>query len=167
MEPHILLTGVALFLFSLTLHVILWRWRHPQQQILCFLLLFLLPLPLLALGLYGFYKYFPLGNFLSIGLVHIALCCAYIQTYPACQALSPSLMVLLLVGNAMPRGMTEGEICARFASEILLENRIQDLLASGFIRETGGQFEITFRGLLLVSPGIVLRKILGLSAGKG
>lgn len=151
----------------MSLHVVLWRWRRPQQQIGWFLLIFLAPLPLLALVLVRWYSYLPLQDFLFVALAHLSLSCAYIQVYPACQALSPSLMVLLFVGDSMPRGMTEEEIQARFSRQALLGNRIQDLLVSGFIRESKGQFEITPQGLLIVLPGIFLRKMLGLAPGKG
>lgn len=151
----------------MALHVVLWRWRCPQQQIGWFLIIFLAPLPLLALVLFRLYPTLSVQDFLFMALAHLALSCAYIQIYPACQALSPSLMLLLFVGNSMPGGMTEDEIQARFSREILLGNRIQDLLVSGLIRESGGQFEITLQGLLIVLPGIFLRKMLGLTPGKG
>lgn len=167
MSPSILIVVALLFLFSTALHVILWRWRRPQQQIGWFLIIFLTPLPLLALAGVRLLPYLSLQDFLFIALAHLALSCAYIQIYPACQALSPSLMVLLFVGNSMPDGMTEAEIQARFSKKILLGNRIQDLLVSGFIREGHGQFEITPRGLWIVLPGILLRKMLGLAPGKG
>lgn len=151
----------------MSLHAVLWRWRRPQEQIRWFLLIFLAPLPLLAFALVRMDPTLPLQDFLLVALAHLALSCAYIQIYPACQALSPSLMVLLLVGDSMPKGMTEDEIQARFSREILLGNRVQDLLISGFIRKSNGQFEVTLRGLLIVLPGIFLRKMLGLAPGKG
>ena len=167
MRPSILIVVALLFSFSMALHVVLWRWRRPQQQIGWFLIIFLTPLLLLTLAWFRPVSYLSLQDFLFVVLAHLSLSCAYIQIYPACQALSPSLMVLLFVGNSMPDGMTEAEIQARFSREILLGNRIQDLLVSGLIRENKGQFEIAPQGLLIVLPGIFLRKMLGLTPGKG
>ena len=103
----------------------------------------------------------------SIGLLHIALSLAYIQIYPASQAASPSLKILLLVKESMPVGMTENEIQTCFNPKELLEARIQDLVDSGLVRQTDDKLELSPCGYGLVLPFIVLRKLLGLQAGQG
>lgn len=103
----------------------------------------------------------------AAGLLHAALSSAYIQVYPASQADSPSLRVLLLVGTSMPVGMTENEIQASFNEDALLESRIQDLVESGLVTESRGKLELSAEGRFLITPFILLRRMLGLEAGKG
>jgi len=166
-QAEILYHGAGLFLLALATHVILWRLQRPEKQILTFALIFLLPILVYLLWQrFGSQTRSWLDLF-SVTLLYMSLTVAYIQTYPAVQALSPSLRILLLVGNAMPKGITEGEILGAFDPKQLLEDRIQDLLDARFVQESEGRLEITPRGSLLILPGALLRRILGLPVGKG
>lgn len=109
----------------------------------------------------------PWVDFIAVMLLYVSLSVAYVQTYPAVQALSPSLRILLFVGDAASRGLSEEELLVRFNRKQLLEDRIQDLIKGGFVRESTGQLEITPKGSLLLFPGLFLRKLLGLTAGRG
>ena len=103
----------------------------------------------------------------AVALLHAALSFAYIQVYPASQAQSPSLKILLLVGKAMPAGLAGSEIQAQFKPAELLEERIQDLIDAGLVHEENGFLELTPSGRAMVFPFVVLRTALGLSAGAG
>ena len=167
LKPQILLAALSIFLFCLAFHIILWRLRHPKRHALTLLLTFFVPLFLVALFMIMFRIDVAWPTLAAVGLLHAAISCAYIQVYPASQADSPSLKVLLLVGKSMPVGMTENEIQASFNEVALLEARIQDLIDSGLAAESGGKLELSPRGRLLITPFILLRRMLGLDAGKG
>lgn len=167
MSPSVLLEGFILFLISLALHILIWRRRVPSNQVLVFLILFLFPVPFIAAYSLSFAGLFHWENFLAALLLYLALGTAYVQSYPTCQALSPSLQILLLIGSAGSTGLGETEIRERFGSKALLGDRIRDLLQSALVRSRGEQLEITPKGRLLLFPGILLRKGLGLPLGKG
>ena len=103
----------------------------------------------------------------AIALLHVALACAYIQIYPACQANSPSLQIMRVVDQKMPAGMTENEIRKSFHQEELFDARLQDLIKSGLVEESGGQVRMTKRGGNFVAPFLFIRRWVGLPFGEG
>ncbi len=166
MNPFVLGYGFSLFFSCLALHVILWRWRHPRRHALALLGVFFLPL--LAFG--AFFCGWHHGNLLdltAIGLLHMALACAYIQIYPAVQAFSPTLVILLLVDKSMPEGVTQEELSEKLDDRFLLGARITDLVDANLIREAGGQLSLAPRGSQLIAFFIAFRRALGLGLGKG
>lgn len=163
----VLLTGFVVFFCCLVAHILLWRIGHPRNHALALLGVFLgLGGALLAL-LWLLCPVCSMLDLFALVLLHISLSCVYIQIYPASQADSPSLKILVLVGRSMPDGMTEAEIQKHFASEDLFTARLRDLLAVGQVRQDGDSLILTSKGLALVVPFLALRKTLGLPAGKG
>ncbi len=166
-HPNILLLGIGLFAGCLIAHVLLWRIRHPRNHALALIGVFFgLGGGLLVLIRFVCPMLSGIDLF-ALALLHISLSCTYIQIYPASQADSPSLKILVIVGRSMPAGMTEAEIQKHFAPEDLFTARIRDLLAVGQVRRDGDKLVLTSKGIVLVKPFMALRKILGLSAGKG
>ena len=167
MKPHILLLSFVFFFFCLGVHVTFWRLQHPKRHALTLISIFSVPL----LGLLPFSRLLwpdlSWVDVAAVGLLHLATSCAYIQIYPASQADSPSLKILLLVEKSMPAGMTERQIQALFSSKQLLEERVQDLLDSGLVNEHANNLELTTKGHMLILPFIVLRRLIGLPAGQG
>lgn len=166
MKPSLLFTGFGLFFLCLFVHIIIWRFRHPRRHGLALFMIFVMPIFNLAI-LRLLYPFFTWLDFASIALLHLAMSFAYIQTYPAVQALSPSLRILILVRNSMPAGIKEADILEFFNSKQILEDRIHDLTVSHLASETNGALQITTKGRLFIWPFLLLRKILGLPPGKG
>ena len=166
MNPFVLCCGFSLFFFCLALHVIVWRWHHPRQHALALLSVFVVPL----LGFGAFFLGWHHGALLdvaAIGLLHMALACAYIQIYPAVQAFSPTLVILLLVDKSMPSGATREGLSARLDDRFLLGERIADLVDAKLVREADNQLALAPRGYKLIQFFIVFRRMLGLGLGKG
>lgn len=155
------------FTACLLLHVLIWRVRKPRDHAGTLLAIFLLPLialPSMA-GWFGFTAS-PL-EWAAIFLLHAAMSMAYIQIYPASQADSPSLKVMALVFQAMPKGLTAGEIAAQFDPCRLFHDRLDDLAAVGHIKREGEKVFLTSRGRLLILPFVWLRRMIGLPWGQG
>lgn len=167
MRAFVFVAGSLPFLFALVGHILIWRRRKPSRQILAFALLFLIPL-LLTPTLLGILQLkLTFQEWAASYLLYLSLVGVYIQTYPAVLAISPTLQVLLLVGDALPLGLTEKQITNRYDTRFLLGDRIDDLLGSGFVREKKGKVEITFLGSLLILPSVLIRRIFGLPMGGG
>ena len=158
----------------MALHVAVWRLLSPRSYFKALPAVFLAP-PMLAAVLALFTSAFaagPLGFMDAAGWVaafflHLSLAAAYIMTYPALQASSPSLVIVLKVDSAMPEGLTAAELGASFDAQGLVGERIEDLKGSGFIEVRGSRCAITPRGRLLLRPFVILRRLLGLEAGLG
>ncbi|TAN60540.1 hypothetical protein EPN18_08325 [bacterium] len=111
--------------------------------------------------------YFTVYEFLSVYLLHYSISLAYILSYPAIEAVSPTLAISLLVGKAGADGLEYDDILLTFGDDFLLKPRIQDLLDAGLAEKTGNYISITNRGKRLAWCFIQIRRLLGLPAGKG
>lgn len=174
MNLSVFSSGALIFFGCMCLHIIVWRWRNPKSYLAALVLIFA-GVPFAGIvaggGLYWGAGFSPIGlslsDWVAVLLMHLSLSAAYILTYPAMQASCPSLKMLLIIGASMPRGSTHEELKAPFAVENLLIPRIKDLVDARFARESDGYYSITRRGLVVLTPFMLLRRMLGLPRGKG
>ena len=179
MSSYILIIGISIFIMCLCLHILIWRWRHPHHHIITLSIIFII-VPT-AISIVGFILLwfnllpFDIANIISISasgwllvfLLHFSLSGAYILSYPAIQAVSPSLAILLIVRSYMPDGLAYTELRSHFTVEDLLEARINDLKDALLVTESDGYLRLAPRGFFLIRFTGFLRKLLGLSVGKG
>lgn len=161
-----------LFVFCLFIHALVWRVRFPANRALALLLIFVL-LPLVAGCAYALLSFSELlrlpglemEEWLAAGLLQLVFAWAYIMTYPAFEALSPSLVIVLLAGDS--GGLAVKDLSRFFSDEALFAPRIKDLLDSKLARERDGVLSITAKGRLLAWFFVFMRFFLGLPKGGG
>jgi hypothetical protein len=155
-------------------HVAVWRLRRPVSQyatlallslgvLVCWLAALALAraaearvaaiLPVTALDL---------TNFI---VLYLALVPAYVTTFSAVQADSPTMVVLLLVEAAGARGLSRAEVLDRVGDDVLVAPRLQDLVDSGLARREGGRYVIEPRGALLAAAHSAYRRLLRMEPG--
>ncbi len=173
MSHYILIIGVLIFIICLGLHILVWRWYHPRKEVIILFLIFLIipaVIGIAGLGL-NWFGLLPGGtgvipisafDWPLVFLLHFSLAGAYILSYPAIQAVSPSLAILLVVESSALQGLTSNELRSHFTVEDLLEARLRDLKDGYLAVESDGWFRLTWRGLLLVRFNRFLRILLGL-----
>lgn len=144
-----------------------WRFFRPRQDALLLVVIFLAPLLTLPLMMGRIDPNMDVTDVAAIALLHVALTCAYIQIYPASQADSPTLKIMMIVEKGMPAGLTEAEIRKSFRQEDLFDAKVRDLMESGLVTQSGGQIEITRRGKNFVTPFLFIRRWVGLPFGEG
>ncbi len=108
-----------------------------------------------------------MSDIIAVSVLHLALSCAYIQIYPAAQAFSPTLVILLLAKKSMPLGITKKELELRLNARLLLGARITDLLEADLVREIDQKIELTPRGEAMIGFFIAFRRAFALDLGKG
>lgn len=167
MNPAVLIYGLVAFIFSIVVHVAVWRLRRPRNRPLALAVVFfaVLPAPLGLLASFGPFHIDPAGWF-AVVLLHTALAAAYILSYPAVEAMSPTLVVALMVGRSA-EGVDREDIVRFFEECAVLEPRINDLLDSRFIARTGGGLTLTPAGRAVTAFFIAFRRVLGLPTGGG
>jgi hypothetical protein len=165
MSASIILSGVAVFLAAAVIHVLLWRYS-PARSTLVLLAVFLLA-PAAALLACGAFLAANRTELIAIYLLHFALAMAYIASYPAVKALSPSLDIILLIAGAPGGRLAEASLVERFTGPTLIADRMADLREYRLIRETGGRIELTLLARTIVRFFAAYRWLLGLPAGKG
>lgn len=176
MSLSVLITGFLLVFVSLCIHVTVWRWHCPKNDALALIVSFLiLPVTIILIAIVfrvsGIVS--TLNNILTpINLsycifLYLALSAVYVVSYPAAQAMCPSLTILLIVAHAMPRGCTQEEIQGHFSNSGLLDTRVQDLIDAKLAKEVDGMLTLTPSGVATARFFVFYRRLLGLPMGDG
>lgn len=163
MNPLILYTALISFCAALLLHIFVWRARRPKNDILALLVIFVM-IPTVAAAV-GFWARAGLGlefwDFAAILVLHLALSAMYIQSYPPAQAVSPSLQILIYVGQSA-EGLTREEILSLFDDAKMVAIRFQDLIHTRLIEQKGESYQLAPAGKRLIGFFVAYRKLLGL-----
>ncbi len=110
---------------------------------------------------------FLISDWFGVLLMHLSFSSAYILSYPAIQAKCPSLTMLLLIEGSGGRGSTLEELSLAFSDESLRDERINDLVNDSMLVYRGNDYYMTLKGKAFLWPLLILRRLLGLPAGKG
>lgn len=159
-----LLNGLALFLFSLALHVIVWRVRRPQSYRAWLPTLGVIFGPLAA-AIAWFITPTPL-DVAALLLLHGSLAAVYIIGYTLVSASSPSVELLKLLDRT-PAGIAIPSLRLPFLAGALTGDRIDNLAAAGLVRQNGNRLELGPRGVQLTGLVLLYRHAIGLRDGGG
>ncbi|MFQ5354708.1 MAG: hypothetical protein ACE5DR_07145, partial [Thermodesulfobacteriota bacterium] len=100
MIAPVFISGFLFFFGCLCIHILVWHIKYPQNRAWALTLLFFI-LPAIAAVLYAALTFFgllphilpfTLSGAAAVFLLHYSLSSAYIMTYPALEAISPSLV---------------------------------------------------------------------------
>ncbi|MBI4680172.1 MAG: hypothetical protein HY753_02895 [Nitrospirae bacterium] len=103
----------------------------------------------------------------EVFFLHVALSLAYIATYPAVRAVSPSLDILLIIAASEKGKLHAGDIISRYNNKNLITDKIDVLRIYNFIQEKEGVFTISPLAKFVVLGFLLYRKLLGLRIGEG
>lgn len=95
----------------------------------------------------------------------LSFAAAYVMTYPAMEAESPTLVMIDLITKAEPKGLTREELLCRLDDEFLVIPRVDDLVREGLATEADQRIRLTGKGLQLEQMFTAWRRLL--SAGIG
>lgn len=175
-SPLVFIIGTFSFLCSFYVHIQIWRATRPTKQMALLAIIFVLcPLCIfLVLCIAGHVFHSPGSYFVRdpfnifyVFVWHLALSAAYIMSYPAIQAESPSLVILLAIGKNMPGGMGAQQIKDIFPPDALIKDRFDDLLAERFMKRSEDRYVPTPKGQLLSAIFKNYRRLLALPRGDG
>jgi len=160
----ILLSGLGLFCLSLCLHLIIWQVRLPKSQIKALLQLFF---TVLVIG--HTYLYLTASakalECLHSSLLFISLSLAYLCTYSAIAADSPSLLMVMAIARAGPGGLDKDGLFSGLDDNLLVKPRIKDLHDARMISLVQGKYKVTAKGRLFVRVFTGFRNLLHLPKG--
>ena len=170
----VLLFGTALFALAFVIHFIVWKIQLPRRQTKVLLLIFF---STLLLGTMGFWfspasfrvlgLAFPksLPEYIHISLYFIALTIAYIITYSAIEADSPTLVMVLRIDRSGSEGLKKETFEAEMSDDLLIKPRVRDLLVAKMTVLDGGIYRLTHKGKMFVKIFILYRKLLNAPKG--
>jgi len=170
----VLFYGIMTFSLALFIHFIIWKIHLPRKNHSIALLkiffgvLFIVVLILIKA---------PNTEFLGIGpphviieyvesiLLYISLALAYIVTYSAIEADSPSLVILLIIAKIFPEGLDKEKLFNLMNDDLLVISKINDLVGGGMAAIDKGVYRLTPKGRFLVNTIILFRRLLNLPKG--
>ena len=165
-NSFILSLGAYSFFASLIIHILIWRLIRPIRHLMWLAAIFII-LPSAVYIFLFFSHYFSKFDIVFTFLLHIALSSAYIMSYPLFQADCSSLKIILAISSYMPEGLTEEAINKLFSQDILLYDRMEDLVNDGLILSKNGSWVMSYKGRLLSLAFFIYRRLLGLPPGEG
>lgn len=166
--------GLAVFGLLVVAHVVVWRLRRPAGQ---YVGLVALALGTLAASLVTFLAAGAIGapgaaflpgtalDYATIVVLYGALFLAYVTTYSAVQADSPSITILLRIDEAGERGLATGELLAELDDRVLVLPRLDDLVRGGLARHDNGRYVIGPCGALMARVHRGYRALLMMEKG--
>lgn len=168
MSGYVLLAGVMLSLGCFALHVLVWRLCKPVKDVRGLIAIFLVApaAGLLVLDLIS-PRWFHHEEALLAAVLHYCLALAYIASYPAAQANSPSLDIMLKVSRCPRHEISEREIVEFWGRRSFITGRIDDLLTGGLIAKQGSVYRLSSSGRSLLLVYRAYRRFLGIPFGEG
>jgi hypothetical protein len=159
-----LVHGLALFVFSLAIHVIVWRVRRPETYRAWLPALVVIFGPVAGIAAWLIASS-PL-ELAALLLLHGSLAAVYLVGYTLVSSSSPSVELLKLLDRT-PGGLPVSSIRLPWLAGALTGNRIDNLLAAGLVRQNGARLQLGPRGVPLTRLVLFYRHIIGLRDGEG
>ena len=160
---------VYLAAIAFLIHVAIWRLARPANSAIVLASIFLATLAggLLALGLLAPPAWWPAhwSSYAGTATVYFGLMAAYINTYPAMEAESPSLQMLRRLSDAADAGLSVEEMQSMIGGESLVTARIRDLLAERYAILHGDRLVLTPKGRAIASVFHAYRRLIGRRIG--
>lgn len=163
----ILLLGISIVSISFLIHLIVWKIRLPKRQTGSLLIIFfgILTVSLLCLRYAANFmeaRYVPvnLSEYMQIIFFCASLSLAYVITYSALEADSPSLTMMRVIADAGPSGLEKERFNELMTDDILVKPRIRDLVRDGMVYLDAGRYKITPKGASFIKVFIFYRKLL-------
>ena len=165
----VLCWGIFLWCLGFLLHVILWKIYLPRKHTKALLQIFL---GTVCLGLVIIFwsaqesgsiqRIAPehLAEYLHIALLVISFTLAYIITYSALEADSPSLVMIMKIANAGVEGVGKTRFEQLMSDDLLILPRIRDLLRDNLVYQDGEKYKLTAKGVVFARIFIIYRRVL-------
>lgn len=160
---NVLYFVIVVFAVSFIVHLIYWKIRLPEKQTLALIKIFYSMWIAAGIGLL-----LTSGNALLLGhsfIVYSSLVAAYIITYSALEADSPSLLIIKKVFEAGEKGLEPIELKSFLNDDRLIRPRLKDLVRDDLARIEDDRYFITSNGRTFIKLFISFRNLLGLSKG--
>ena len=161
-----LIAGLSIVALAFVLHLVIWRVKLPHRQTRTLLLLFFAVMIAADICLYLFFEGgADLPTLVRVNALVVSFTLAYVISYSALEADSPSLVIIRLVSAAGPSGLQAHLLENELSDEKLVRPRVQDLVRDQLAYLENGFYRLTPKGRRFVAVFAFYRALL--KAGKG
>lgn len=173
---RILFWGLSFFVLAFIIHFVLWKIRLPKRQIKAILQIFL---AVLFVGIsvlwnlpvkpvfWGITPPVNLPEYIQIFLFFFSLVSAYMITYSALEADSPSLVIVKTIVDAGQEGLDMEIIKELINNDVLIKPRVYELDRDKMIYMDKDKYRLTSKGLVMARIFVIYRKLLNITRKGG
>lgn len=160
----LLLTAVAFII-----HFIIWKIRLPVHQ--KSILIFIFSITLIAgssvlfyfrqhISLLGIRPPQELYEYFQIFVFFISVSLAYMVTYSALEADSPSLVMIMTIANSGKEGLSQKNFEEKINNDTLIIPRLNDALSEKLVYLNGDKYNLTLKGRIFSAIFMFYREII-------
>lgn len=168
-----LIWGNLVFFSFFLIHLAVWKIKLPVRQTKVLLLILFggLAASLAAFALAPSFSLLGIGvpagagELLATALYVTSFILAYMITYSAVEADSPTLVMIKAVADAGAAGLRKEDFFTATNDEVLVEPRLRDLLTDRMAVIVAGRYSLTAKGRLFAAIFTYYRSLLGLGKG--
>jgi hypothetical protein len=104
-------------------------------------------------------------EYLHVALFFMSLAFVYITSYPAWEADSPTVLIIMAIGKAGSDGLDKSVFQKLMKDNLLLKPRVKDLVKDNMVYMDGDRYRLTSKGALLARVFVFYRKLINASKG--
>ena len=147
------------------MHLLIWKIRLPKRHTITILCLNTLAL---TIGLIiGYVRGINVIELIHISIFVLSLTFAYIITYTAIEADSPSLVMIRAIADTGKEGMSKEKFYELMSDDLLVIPRIKDILRDKLAYKNDDRYILTKKGRLFAIIFIEFRKLLKIEGFDG
>jgi hypothetical protein len=166
----LLLVSSAFFALAFAVHVFIWKVRRSLRHMDMIFVIFaaMLGIELFVsryLASAGMVIFASPADYVRFCLFYISATLAYIISYSALEADSPTLMMILILDRAGSSGLSLAELEGSASNEFMILLRLNDLVRDGLVSCDKGRYSLKAKGLLFVNIFIFFKRLLGTPKG--
>ena len=166
--------GCFLFCFAISFHLIIWKIRLPEKQLVSllkvFFSIFILWLGLSIIFLFDVINFkftLSLSEMIHITLLYISLSLSYVVAYSTIEADSPSLRVNMILFEKGEKGIDRQELIKTLNMDQFFASRVGRLVEDKMIKKIDDGYALDTKGMVLMNIVLCYRKILKISEELG
>lgn len=170
---NVLIWSLFLLIIAFGVHLLLWKISLPKRQTKVLLQVFFGSWIVAVLWarfnptftLFGFPVPLHITDYLHMAVFHTSFTLAYMITYSALEADSPTLVMIRAIEKAGTAGLEKLKLEEALNDDILVKPRVRDLLRDQMVYMCQEKYMLTSKGKLFVGIFKFYRDILRASKG--
>ena len=136
----------------------------PKKQTNALLVIFMSAL-VVGIVTLRIFLHFNLFDSLRLAFLYISAMLAYIISYSAIEADSPTLLITLMIAQAGSGGLLKDDLKRSLGDDCLLIPRLKDLVRDGLAIFKDNRYALSLKGSMFIKVFIFYRTILGAQKG--
>jgi hypothetical protein len=173
---NILMAGIFLFLMAFILHLLIWKFRIPDNPIKTIAILFtsnllvgvfVLRYASLSISIVDSAALLNFSDCLHVALIYISFLATYYFVYGALVDESPSMITIMNLAKVGSKGLSETELNELITDDLFIKPRMDYLVNEKMVRFHDGKYKIDSKGRSFIHLINFFQNLMNLSVKTG